>query len=663
MSTKLPSALAFLVGWCALSPGCRTEQNVSAWTWADVDALVSKPVDIEDAPAIVVLREHKLLFQLLGSDARSEVHTHEVLQLLTEAAFDRAQVRIFWPKKGKLLHLDARSIAPDGTITPLDATQLFASEVTVDSGGSGRDKKKEEIEARFFQFPRVEVGSFIELAYTTELPGLYGSWSERVVDDLPILEYRVELTVDDYAETDLRILNSDVKPTVVKNGNLKTLTFTMRDIPPAVTEAYAPAWRTREPWWIYRTVAYRPPNQLWYINGDWDDVTKHLVGTFKGKGLEGAPHADVSACNPPGDPICTVTKATELVRSMTAFTGFDAVFSHRDVSDIVNTKTASASDKALLLYAVLKNAGVDARLAAVARRGTNEVPREFPSLTWLNHTLVVAVFGKQALWIDPSCEHCTPSFMPSWVPIGEPALVVWSKDTARGKEHVVDWWTVAGQPMPTENLETRTYTVSIEPDGDAKVVIDEKRVGEPALFWRAATRNDDEDDRRRDARRVALALSRAALLDKWEAVKCDPVKAECKRRLEATLPRFAYLGPDGVWVPLQVLRNVFNVHDDEDEPRKTDVVVQTPWRGVDELRLIPPAGKKIARVPDGWQESGPLVDIAVTTRMDDKGTLVVRRDTRLSAGKLPKAELAEIERVLNKGSALTSSMVKLVSAN
>jgi hypothetical protein len=658
LSSAYVSLVVALTSMLTCATSCRTEQSIAQWSWADVDALLATHAEqtVQDAPAVIVLRDQRFLFQTLGlyGDGRSEVHTHEVTQIITEAGFEEAQMKLFWPKKGKLVHLDARSIAPDGTITPLDTTELFASEVKIDTGG----EKQAEVEARFFSFPRVEVGSFIEVAYTTTLPGLYSSWSERIADDLPILDYRIELAVDDVAEPDLRILNSDIKPRIETRDRMQHISFQMKNVPAVVDESYAPSWRVREPWWIYRTVAYRFPNQLFYMNGDWDDVTDQLLPMFKGKGLEGAPRADVASCN--GDPVCTVTKCNELVRDAAAWSGFDRAFSHRDVSTIVAEKSASAADKALLLYAVLKDAGVDARLAGFARRGTNEVPRDFPSLTWLNHTMVVAVFGdKGALWIDPSCEHCTPGFMPSWVPIGEPALVVWAKDTARGKKHQVEWWAIAGQPMPIENVETRTYAVTLEDDGDAKVVLDETRTGESALHWRADTRKDSEDDRRRDARAAVQRLSRAALLDTWEPVTCVPAQGKCTRHLTATLPRFAHVGRDGVRVPFDLLRSVVHVtKDDEDEPRKTDFIVEAPVRVVDELRITAPSGKRIDGAPDAWSANGPLVDVSVSsTREGD--VLVVKRETKLSAGKVVRADLAKIERVLERSAALHSNVVTI----
>lgn len=634
---------------------CRTKQTIAHWQWADVDTLLGnkdKIAAIDDAPAVVLLREQKLLFQIVGNEDRSELHTHEIIQLLTEDGFERAQVRIFWPKKGKLLHLDARTIAPDGTVTLLDAGELFSSEVKL--------SEKNEIEARFFSFPRVELGSYLELAYTTELPGLYTWWSDRVSDDLPIVEYKVEIAVDDNADPDLRIYNSGVKPVVVQRGSLKHLSFSMHDVPAAVHESYAPSWRTREPWWLYRTISYRYPKGPYYTNFDWDDVTYQVVPLFNGKGLEGTPRADLSGCS--GDPICIVTRCNDLVRATTTFTGFDRAFDQRPINAIVADRAASSADKAALLFAVLREAGVDARLAGIARRHTNEVPRDIPSLIWLNHTLVVASFGEQGvLWIDPSCEYCVPGFMPSWVAIGEPALVVSPKDGPGGKKvHEIAWWSVAGQPMPIDDGRTRTFQIAIEDDGDAKLVLDETRTGESALFWKSATRNHDDDDQRRDARAAMLAISRAALLDKFEPITCDRARGHCTRRVEATLPRFAHVGPDEVRVSLAVLSAVFDVIDEE-EPRKTDVLVDSAWRSHDEVRLRAPAGKRFAAVPESWQASGPLVDVAVTSSLDGD-MLVIKRETKLTPGTIARRDLERLEPVIERGAALTSSVVKLVPA-
>jgi hypothetical protein len=122
----------------AISAACATAKHLE-WQWADLDPKLLEQVDrTDDAVAVTLLSEQRFVFQTLGlyGEGRTEVHYHTVKKLLTEDGVDAAAGTVPWPKKGTLLHLDARTIAPDGTITPVTEEELFADEVKW-----GRDEK------------------------------------------------------------------------------------------------------------------------------------------------------------------------------------------------------------------------------------------------------------------------------------------------------------------------------------------------------------------------------------------------------------------------------------------------------------------------------------------------------------------------------------------
>jgi hypothetical protein len=626
---------------------CRSAESKREAVWLDDQALLADNNDDPEASAIVLFREQHLRFQVVGAaGSTSELHTHEAIKILSEAAFDRAAVRLAWPADSELLHLEGRTIAPDGTITPIDGAQLLASEYKVDDGDEKRD-----VSARFFHFPRVEVGSILEMSYTIVVDGLWTSWSEQISDTIPVREYKVEIVVDDIAVPEMLVLNHPARPTIkMGDDGFKHVTLAVKDVPAEAREPLAPSSEAAQPWWTYRTRRVNFPNNIWYTNEDWADATRSVKNlVVKGKGLEDTPALDTSGCK--GNVGCIIERALAKTRELTVFVGFEDAFEHRKLADIVQDGTATSADKTLLLYGLLKKAGLEAFLVGVARTGTIKINPKFPSRQWLNHSIVLVRNGDQAFWIDPSCELCAAGTLPSWDPIGDDVLVL----SADKGEISAAWWTLNAVPAALENVDGRTLTINLDKNGDAMIIIDERHTGEHALFHHARTRNDNEDDSRRAAVELIGEVSGAAKLLAHVPVECDRNKGVCTRVVKAQVPHMAHASKNGLLLPLDALRGLYDLDPPE---RKMDVSVTRASVQVDEIRIVPPAGMRIMNAPKATKAASGLVEIATTAQQDGE-TLVVKRMTKLRPGRVPRAEIQPMQDVLDVASSLASFVVRI----
>jgi hypothetical protein len=643
------STVGFALGSCAT-------KKTLAWSFTDIDPAWLAADDRDDVAGIVLLAEHRYVFQKLGlyGAGRTEVHFHLVQKLLTEAGIDAMASTVPWPKRGTLLHLDARTIAPDGTVTPMTEEQLF-----VDEASYGRDELGREVgqNLRRFTFPRLEVGSVLELSWAFEMPGLYTGWSDtNVLDELPTKTYRVEIVVEPAAQPDLMIVNHTVPPKFLPSTDgMQHLVFELHDLPARRREAFQPSRRATEPWWIYRTIAYRYPNNVLEMNATWDDTVAGRVGALvrKGEGAEGvALPKDGPACA--GDQGCIVDFALDHVRDATVWTGFDDAFDFRAPRDVVPSGWASAADKAALLTTLLVAAGVDARLAALARANTNEVERSFPHLAWLNHTLVVARIGGEDVWLDPSCDFCRRGELPSWSRDRD-ALVVSAGDNGVKTE----WRRATGRAPAVLGVRRRTYAVTLRDDGSADVDHVLVTGGEQALESCRATRDWRDDDWRNLARQTVSGWSRAGELVAHEPGRCDRAAGAWQRSLRATVPSLAVRSGGELIVPLRLLPTPVELP--RRAPRVADFVVPSSTTWDDELRLLPPPGFVFANVPDAFEkkDDGALVRFEVRR---DGAALVLRRVVELAAGTTPKAGFPRVRAVLAAAEDLAQRSVVLVKA-
>lgn len=645
--------LAALLASLAVSAACASKKTLG-WQWAQSEPSWETAGVDDDAAGVVLLSEQRFVFQKLGSyGERSEVHFHIVQKLLTEAGIDALAGTVPWPKKGTLLHLDARTISPDGTITAVTEEELFADEVKF---GKGDDGEENSANLRRFTFPRVEVGSILELSWAFEMPGLYTGWSDTsILGDLPIKKYRVEIVVDKAARPDLMVVNRTVPPRLVDEGDgMQHLVLELEDLPARRREAYPPSPRASEPWWMYRTIAYRSRTGDQNMNATWNDVVSRPLYRLlvKGEGKEGVALRDAATCA--GAASCLVDKALVQVRESVAWSGHDWPFDFRPPNEIEPSGQATSSEKAALLWALLDSAGVPARLAALSRAHTNEVDKTFPHLAWLNHTLVVAKVDGEDVWLDPACEHCARGELPSWSRDRE-ALVAFVSD----QRVKTEWKRATGKLPAAPDVNRSRYDVKVGEDGTVEVTFALRSSGAEALDDCHSTRHFDGVDWRQRAAANVRGWSLAGVLVDHTPGTCRKAEGTYGRELRARLPSFAARSGERIFVPLSFLAGPVDLP--RHEPRKRDFVVRRPQRWEDEVAIVPPPGWTFAAPPPAFVSKAKGATATLKVERDGEA-LVLRRVVTLDAGVTARDDLKALRTALDAAADVAWRSVTLVKA-
>lgn len=643
--------VAALIASSSFLSSCAAAKKSLTWRWASAEASWGSAYDEDDAEGVVLLSEQRFVFQTVGSAARTEVHYHHVQKLLTEAGLDAMASTVPWTKKGTLLHLDARTISPDGTITAVTDEELFADEAKLGKNDEGDDLVAN---LRRFTFPRAEVGSILEVSWAFEMPGLYTSWSDMsVLGDLPIRKYRVEIVVDKEAQPDLMVVNHTVPPRLVdERDGMQHLVLELEDLPARTREPYSPSRRSSEPWWMYRTIAYRYPRYSYNVNATWDDVLSPPLSSLlvDGKNREGIKLHDAASCS--GSARCLVEKALAHVRENVAWTGHDWPFDFRPPQEIEPSGEATSAEKAALLWVLLDDAGVPVRLAALSRAHTNEIDKTFPHLAWLNHTVVVATVDGQDLWLDPSCEHCAAGELPAWSRDRE-AVVAFVKN----QEVKAEWKRASGKAPAVPDRTQRRYQMRVNEDGVVDVDYAIRTSGADALDDCRGTRSYDDEDWRERAAGNVRKWSLAGVLVGHTPGKCRRSEGVYERGLRARLPSFAARSGDRLFVPLALLDPPVELP--RHEPRKSDFVVRDAARWDDELRIVPPPGWTFGPTPAPFEKKAKGASATVETKRDGD-VLVIRRVVTLDAGATSKDRVKDLRVVLDAAADLAWRSVTLM---
>src|SRR6185436_1522845 len=120
---------------------------------------------------------------------------------------------------------------------------------------------------------------------------------------------------------------------------------------------------------------------------------------------------------------------------------------------VLANRYGDCKDKATLLVALLRAAGITAHVALLRAGEDFDVPRELPGLGMFNHAIVV-VDGDQPMWVDPTDEYSRAGDLPL-MDQGRLALIASASTTAPVK-------TPEAESKANRTTETRTFTLAEE---------------------------------------------------------------------------------------------------------------------------------------------------------------------------------------------------------
>ncbi|MBI1944077.1 MAG: DUF3857 domain-containing protein [Deltaproteobacteria bacterium] len=629
-----------LLAACLLLSGCAALKGaVAGASFADVAALVAAAKVPDNAPAVVLLREERIVVRSARTSTEpiTEFHNHEVIKILSEAGFEAAKMRVVIPKDGELVQLAARTVAPDGTSTPVDASAMQRTRTVVE-GSVGA-------ELRFFQFPKVEVGSILEIVTTTRTSALFLTWSSETASPYPIATYRADVSTPSNVTFDF-LLNGTTAPLqqVPDPDGRQRVVMELHDVPALDEyEAFAPQPRTGAPWWIYRITEVRSAKegpQPGLVA--WDRAVPYALyeDTVENKPVPGLPRLAAADCN--GAVECLLGRALTEVRGF-EWSGFSDELELRDPGEIVKSKSANNVEKAMLLWSMLRTADVEVRIAVVERSPGYPIVKTFPSGAWFDHALVYLPGLNGGTFVDPSCEACAVGQIPEW-DLGVEALVA----TPRGDGWRIntEWLPIKGEPMP-QNDHRLSYAVTLKDNGDAEVDVEDVVRGEAAAFTALRARISDAAEVAHEWQHFVEPRSRAARLDSSTPWSCDRAQGRCRRTAKMTVPGYATVDGARMLVPLDLLWSPIEEHipaDVDPAKRVTDIEIAHELSFIEELRVKLPSGFTTKALPakvDGKTDFG-----TASLETVDKGTEVaVVRATTLGLNAMPKGRFAQLVRL------------------
>jgi hypothetical protein len=239
-------------------------------------------------------------------------------------------------------------------------------------------------------------------------------------------------------------------------------------------------------------------------------------------------------------------------------------------------------DKASLMIALLRAAGIDADIALVRTRRLGSIGEQATSIAIFNHAVVYV--PKHDLWLDGTAEYAGSRELPI-DDQGAMALTVARDGQAQLRRIPVT--------LPMENYTHRQVQARILPDGKIEFTGSAYTRGEDAPGLR---REYEVAERQRDSVRSRLAeILPSVRLDEVQVYGATDLERDVTVRFSGDVQMFAgrpSLALATSWMTRSYVQTLASL------PSRThDLLLPAPWTTVEELHFALPAGARLEAVP------------------------------------------------------------------
>jgi tetratricopeptide (TPR) repeat protein len=363
----------------------------------------SRVVSPKDQSVVVLLEDHRYTIDREGRTASTIRKVYRILK--EDAIEDWASVEHdYQPWYEQLPQIRARVIGSDGAIHWLDAKTIA-------------DSPAREFDASIFSdsrvlrapLPAIHVGSIVEyeIAIREKLPLLDAGVTRRitVIDSVP--HERLHVLIEADSAIELRTVGRLIPETAIRRkqtstgtqidlelGPLEARKSFEYDLPPEIPHYPYFSFSTGKSW---QAIAARYESIV-----DQQIKSGNLRPILDGIDLKGTP-AVVAAQ--------LVAKLHKDIR----YTGVEfgeAAIVPRSPAETLQRKYGDCKDKAALLVAMLRAAGLDAYVALLASGSGADVDEQLPGFGLFDHAIVY-VASEPALWIDATAAETRVGLLPT----------------------------------------------------------------------------------------------------------------------------------------------------------------------------------------------------------------------------------------------------------
>lgn len=566
------------------------------WQPINPDELKMKADAAHQGDAIILYHEET------ADDMTRHRYVYKRLKVLTEKGKDRASVEIPYDAKYVgITDIKARTIAPDGTITPLTG-KAFNSTIVKAHGV--------KYLAKTFTLPNVRVGSIIEWKYTEYWEDYVFAPHWVVQDDL--LTKRAKFTFvpmfkqnhyieDSRGQTLDRVYYSLIglpQNTAIKTVSNNRMELELNDIPAFEEEDFAPpsdVLKMRVNFY-YGTDKMGKPQEFWKVEGKyWSKEVDKFAG--HSAAVATALSHVVASTDTADQKARKIYAYVQKIKNLT-FTSREGALEDflsresqekRTVESVLEKNEGYRDEIARLFWAMARAANLQAYAVRVADRDEYFFQQNIPNPLQLTSEIVIVMMDGKEIFLDPGTPLC---------PFGH---LAWQHTSTDGLRQTADGST-ALIPTPTANykdaISKRVAKLTINEDGSAKGSIGIGWVGEEALVHRLHGLKTDAAGRKKELEDDLQAMLPAgATVQLVSAENWEDAEKQLSASFKVEIPSYASSAGKRMLVPTNLFESRSRQPFAHGE-RKQPVYFNFPYYLMDETTITFPAALQMENLSE-----------------------------------------------------------------
>jgi len=347
-----------------------------------------------EAGAIILLNEYDCLVK---KDNTMEKKIHRLIKVLNVRGREKyGEVQIDYDSTYQTVEVNyARVIKPDGRIVKVGKKDI--RDVDRWAGFPLYSNAKVKI----ISMPEVMEGSIIEYRATIVTSKLINEDDFQFCSGTqgfePYLRHRFKLTIPRERKINIHYVRlEDVRPRISEGDGSITYQWEINDVPEIIAEPNMPPWADISPFLMVSSFSSWSEFSQWWrdLSRGQAEPTPEIIDKVK-EIIEGKQTQEEKA------------KAIyHWVASKIRYVGLEfgiAGFKPHRAEEIFSNKYGDCKDKATLLLAMYKVAGIPAYYALIGTRQMGKLEREIP-MSQFNHAIVLAGVNGGLIWLDPTAE-------------------------------------------------------------------------------------------------------------------------------------------------------------------------------------------------------------------------------------------------------------------
>jgi hypothetical protein len=540
-----------------------------------------------------------LYHQQISDDNRGHLQEYKRIKILTESGKRYADVEI--PYAGsdfQIIDVKARTISPDGTITPF--AQKVYDKVAVKAHGF-------KVKVKSFTLPDVRPGSIIEWRYTRiwENHALYAPrW---ILQEDLVQRHAKFVFLPYHGSLDIETKRGDLANAVywtpiglpkgveVKEATDRSIQLEMKDIPAYEQEEFSPppdSMKMRVEFY-YGSSSMAKPVEFWKEEGKyWSKEAEKFIGHSSA-----VAQAASAAISPSDGPEQKVRKIYDVVQKLK-----NSSYEEQGLLEDLTGKSTSASSAEQVLkqsegsrdeitrlfVAMVRAVNISVYLMRVGTRDEIFFQPNIPNWRQLNSEIaIVHLADGKDVFLDPGTRYC---------PYG---LLEWTRTAVQGVRQTPSGGTELAQtpdPDYTQTVTQRIAQLKLQEDGSltGQVLLSWK--GQEALSRRIDASRTDEAGRTKALEDDLKALLPSATIKLVSSKGWDQGDDRLQGVFNVEIASFATVTGKRLLLPCALFeqrgKQLF-VH----AQRKNPVYFSYPYRTFDKIQITLPASLQVESLP------------------------------------------------------------------